>query len=60
MRHGLTAGQRELILYDKDRFAWSMYLGLKYAPDRETKVVLWSLLTDEQKAEVKKIKEAEK
>jgi hypothetical protein len=47
--------QAERTLYDSDKFASSIYRAINNAPDREVGRILFNLLRDEQKEQVRAV-----
>jgi len=45
----------EYALYDQDRYAWGLYLALKYCPEdqEDDRVVLWALLNKDQQEAIR-------
>ena len=52
-----TRAHEERKFYEAHPFAGSVYTALKKATNPTHKKALWAMLTDEQKAEVKRIRE---
>ena len=55
MREIKTSYEMQAQLHREDKWAWSILVALKFAPDQEKRKALWAMLDLEQQARLQEI-----